>query len=382
MTGNADRPQRRQGWLQRLSALALFVPVICLSSTAQSREPLYGVLDHEPLLACEELYWSGQRERAAACYRGLQSPAMPAAIRAEAMWALDDLQAANRLFQSAYNDNPDSALIRIRWAELFTRTYQYQDAWELFQEALQLEPDNAWAHVGVARALQESGTREGVNEHLDAVMQHFAAPAGARFRVMLMAIHGAMEQDDYERAREGLAEAWQLARAEALPQLNLHALEAALAFVQRGDPQAHIDAALAANPAYGDAWAIPGYFASITRRYREAGQFFQQAVNTEPTHWQAHLLLGQNHMRLNRIPQGKRHIETAYSGDAFNPVTLNLMRLLDSFEDNFTDLVFPDPPEGDGLPELILRLHVDEKDVLRDYVLQLAEERIDEVSDR
>ena len=47
---------------------------------------------------------------------------------------------------------------------------------------------------------------------------------------------------------------------------------------------ADVEAALALNPAYGDAWAIPGYYASITRRYAESGQFYQRAVAVQPDH--------------------------------------------------------------------------------------------------
>src|SRR5690606_35231000 len=191
-------------------------------------------------------------------------------IRAEAMWAMGDVKTANSLFQTAVQSSPDSPLVRLRWGELFMQTYQYQDALDLFTEALNLEPDNPYAHLGAAEALREGGSGEGVNEHMTAVMDSFSTPPGARLRGQLMAIHAALEQDRYEAAREALDEAWELAPEEDLLTLELHALEASLAFLTLEDHESHVEAALALNPAYGDAWAIPGYYASITRRYAES----------------------------------------------------------------------------------------------------------------
>src|SRR5690606_25015588 len=99
------------------------VPALLCSSllalAAQAREPLYGVLDNADLLTCEDQHWSGQIQPAEACYRGLLATTFPAAIRAEALWALGDLQGANSVFQQAVNDEPQNALLRVRWGELY-----------------------------------------------------------------------------------------------------------------------------------------------------------------------------------------------------------------------------------------------------------------------
>ncbi len=146
--------------------------------------------------------------------------------------------------------------------------------------------------------------------------------------------------------------------------------------------QTYIDAALAEAPRYGDAYAIPGYFASITRRYEESGDFYQQAVDIEPENWSAHLELGQNSLRLNRIEHGIEHIRLSYEGDGFNPKTLNLMRLLDTFSEDFIDLGFPEPGQGSGIPELVLRVDRDEADVITPYARELAESSMRTFEDR
>ena len=78
-------------------------------------------------------------------------------------------------------------------------------------------------------------------------------------------------------------------------------------------------------------------------------------------------------MRLNRIEAGIEHVRISYEGDGFNPKTLNMMRLLDTFSEDFVDLSFPEPPQGNGIPELVLRLDRDEVDVITPYARELAE---------
>ena len=369
----------------KLLRLASLLPAgllyLAALSPAQAREPHYGALEHEGLLQCEDLYWHGERTEAAACYQSLmRNLAQPPQIRAEAMWAQGDVKTANSLFQTAVQSAPENPDIRVRWGELFMQTYQYQNALDLFQEALNLDPDHAFAHVGAAQALRQGGG-EGVNEHIDAVMKSLSSPPGARLRALLMLSHTALEQAEFEEVRRTLDEAHALAQAEDLPRMEVHALDAAWAFLQREDPAPHIQAALEENPAYGDAWAIPGYFASINRLYEQAGDFYEQAVQVQPDHWTAHLELGQNYLRLNQVEEAVEHVQLAYEGDPFNPKAVNTLRLLDTFLNDFVTVSYPDPPE-DGLPELTLRLHRDERDILKHYARELAEDSIATFSER
>ncbi len=349
--------------------------VVLLSPLSLARDHLLGALENESLLRCENLHWSGQAIEAEACYRALVRGNNPTEIQAEAMWALGDLYSADNLFERAAELAPENAMIFVRTGELYLRTYQYQEAYNFFAEALALEPDNAWAHIGAAQALSSGNNSEEVDSHLEAVQTHFASPAGARFRAMLMAINAFMQQDLFDKAREALDEAWGLAKNENLPKMELNALEAALAFVKRDFEavQGFTDFAIEEAPNYGDAYAIPGYFASITRRYKESGEFYLKAVQVEPENWSAHLELGQNYLRLNKIDEGVRHIQISFEGDGFNPKTLNMMRLLDTFTKNFIDLSFPEPETGAGLPELVIRLDRKESEVITNYARELSE---------
>ncbi|MGK0299137.1 MAG: tetratricopeptide (TPR) repeat protein, partial [Gammaproteobacteria bacterium] len=134
------------------SPLTLFI-VLAISFTNLNARPLhYGSIDNEDLNLCDALQWKGKRQDAQVCYRQLFQASSDPLIHAEASWALGDIKTANSLFQAAVKTSPEDASIRIRWADLFMQTYQYQDALALFQEALALAPENAYARIGAARA--------------------------------------------------------------------------------------------------------------------------------------------------------------------------------------------------------------------------------------
>jgi len=356
-------------------AAAVLLPMV--SAGALARDNLYGVLAFPGLIECEDLHWSGQADRATICYNNLYASTQDARIRAEVLWARGDLQGANTQFQTAFNAFPEDPLVRVRWGELFNTTYQYQEAYNLFEEALALDPNNAWAHIGAAASLSEGGDPDALNEHLNAVMGEGLAAPGARLRAMIMVMRSRLRDDRFDEAEAVLDEAFDFAEDEDLPTMELKALKAAWTFnAKAGDYQQWIDASLEESPNYGDAWFIPGYYATIIRLYREAGEFFRKAVDVEPTHWEAQVYLGQNMLRMNDINGAIEHVNIAYQGDAFNPMTVNLMRLLDTFTEDFVSVSYPDPPAG-PVPDLILRLGKEERDILKNYASKLSLESMD-----
>ncbi|HTR00085.1 MAG TPA: hypothetical protein VMH83_08840, partial [Candidatus Acidoferrum sp.] len=265
------------------SAVAVATLLLCAGAT-QAREPLYGALTDPALLKCEDQHWHGHTNEAGNCYRDLSVNAKAPGIRAEALWALGDLQGANAAFRQAVDAEPKNAMLRVRWGELFTQTYQYDEADKLFDEALVIDDKNAWAKIGSALALANGGG-EGkvVDKLMHEVIDNELAPKGARYRGFLTAIHSALSKDRFDEAADAIKEARSVAEAGKLPQLELYALEASRQFMLLQPYQNYIDQALKEDPAYGDAWAIPGHYAMITRRYRESGTFYEKAVAIEPT---------------------------------------------------------------------------------------------------
>ena len=354
--------------------------LVCLQNSPVARPLHYGAIDFPELNKCDALQWSGKRQDARQCYRALLQISGDPLIQAEATWALGDIKTANSLFQAAAKSFVDDPQVRLRWADLFMQTYQYQDALELFQEALGLEPGNSFAMIGVARALVERFESD-ARKYIEQVLEDDASAAGARFQAMLLLARMAMESSEMLNAVAILNEAEAMANAAGLPQFEIYALFASMDILEGINDSEWVSKSLNENPGYGDIYAVPGYFFWISRRYREAIELFSKAIEIEPDHWVAHMELGINLLRDNQITRARQQLEIAYQGDPYNPKTVNTLRLLDTFSDY--DLInSPEQPTSDAFPRIIFRLHKDESAVLKTYVENLTEQGIREFSGR
>ncbi len=81
----------------------------------------------------------------------------------------------------------------------------------------------------------------------------------------------------------------------------------------------------------------------ITRRYREAIELYQKAVDIEPALYSAHAELGVNLLRENRVDEAREHLQIAYRGDPFSAPIVNTLRLIDSFQNFVVEKHLPDP---------------------------------------
>ncbi len=358
----------------------LFTWVLVLANEATARAIHYGALSNPELDQCDDLHFRGERIQARQCYRQLISSSADMLVQAESSWAIGDIKNANTLFQNAVKSDPENALMRVRWGELFMQTYQYQTALELFQEALLHEPDNSFAQIGAAKALVERFESD-ARKYIDQVLNNENAAAGARYQAFLLLARMAMEATEMFKAVELLNEAETLAQENEIPPLEVFALFASMDLLEGESESEWITRALEMSPGYGDIYAIPGYFFWISRRYREAIELFSTAVEIEPDHWVAHMELGINLLRDNQVTRARQHLEIAYGGDPYNPKTVNSLRLLDTFDDY--DLInIPEVPTENTFPRITFRLHKDESGVLRPYAEKLAEQGIREFTKR
>lgn len=271
-------------------------------------------------------------------------------VRARAYLALGQRQRANREFQLAARAGPQDASVRVQWGLLFLEAHQLADAEALFVEALKIDPTHVDALVGQARVAL-SGFDVRARDMAEAALDRAPEYAGA---------HLVMARLELE------AGATELARVRLTPlaeddQPRLTRLEAmallAAADLLRGGPQdadSWTARALALAPRYGDIYHVPAHFLVMTRRYREAVQLLLKAVEIDPDNYAAHAALGTNLLRLNRMEEGRQHLETAFRGDRFNGLVVNTLRLLDTL--NGFDEV-----KGEGH---LLRLHPEESGVL------------------
>lgn len=362
----------------RLRPWAPYVLLALVASVAQARDLPYGSVSAPVVQRCDALQWSPQQVKAAECYRALLQSGAGAAERAEAAWALGDLQAANTLFRQAVASDAGAAP-RVRWGELYIDTHQDQQALDLFKEAQQREPNNAYARVDAARVLSNQFS-DAANQSLQPVLADTKAPAGARLRALLLAARLALEDSDLSRAGSLLEQAQSVASDSKLTLLDVYALRAGLELLSGRDGDRWSQMALQLDPAFGDAYATPAYFYVITRRYHEALTLYQKAIAAQPDLWSARVELANCLLRENRVSEARLQLEAAYKGDPFNPVTVNTLRLLDSL--GRFDVVAYGADARDAMPSVVFKFDKKESAVLAPYARTLALKAIDTYSQR
>jgi tetratricopeptide (TPR) repeat protein len=330
-------------------------------------------IDYDPrrtpeLRACDDHQHHGRVEQARTCYSQLVN-ASSAITQAEALWAMGDLQRANETFRDFTQGNARAVQPRIRWARLFLQTHQYNDAAELFREALKIFPSDPHAKLGLARVLAERFDGEAaplleevLRDHEDLVEAH------------LLSAQLALESGQVDAAQKALERAGDLAGKQKLPPLEIFAMRAAAEITRDRDPAPWIKRALDYNPRYGAVYEQLAHFEIMRRRYREATTLLRRAVEVQPDLWSARAELGSNLLRLGQIDEAREQLKAAYSGDPYSPTTVNSLRLLDRI-DQFDVSSTPVAVAGDSYV-VRLRLHRSESSVLEPYAIDLMQQGI------
>jgi tetratricopeptide (TPR) repeat protein len=347
---------------------------------AASRHIHYGAVTSPEILSCDAVQWRGELAAARKCYAEILRSAAAPSVKAEAAWAMNDLQQANRWFQQAMRDKPDDAATLVRWGDLYSASHQDAEAMKIYREAQQLDADAAFASLGAARLLV-GGFDDAANVYIEKLLNDANAADGARAGAWLLVARVSLESGQYADAVAAMNEAETIIDNNDWPPLDLYALRAAMDLLNDDAKSDWTDKALAYNSHFGDIYAVPAYFHVITRRYRGAIDFYQKAVDIEPGHAAAHEELGVNLLRDNQVGRARRHLELAHELDPFSPKAVNTLRLLDSFAD-FTLLNDPELPGSSDLVPITLRLHQDEADVIAPYAIPLTRASIEEFTGR
>lgn len=365
--------------VNRLKMLAIGAAGLLLGTAAAARDIHYGAVGDAGVLTCDTLHWRGEIVEAGTCYGKLQANTT-AAVAAEAAWALGDLQGANTWFRQAVRNRPDDAALRSRWGDLYAHTHQDSEAMNLYREALEIDDRYPFAMLGAARVLV-GAFDEAANDYLEPLLEMSNGAEGARIGAWLLMARVALENGDIAAGRDALDEAEALVLAGDWPPLEIYALRAAADLLDNVADSEWTRKSLDYNAAWGGIYATPAHFHVVQRRYRDAIDLYQKAVEIEPGLASAHEELGVNLLRDNQVARARRHLEIAHDEDPFSPRSVNTLRLLDSFV-NFEVLDDPPPGEGDGELPLVFRLHRSEASIIAPYAIELTRAAIEEFSRR
>jgi cellulose synthase operon protein C len=343
----------------RMRPIALLAALL-FGTTAAAQSIDYDPARPAPLRTCDDARDRGRDAEARRCYERLASNA-DASLRAEALWANGDVNGANEAFRAA--NQGGSARARVRWGRLFLEAHQYAEAQATLTEAVEKDEKDRQARIAMTRLLAER-FEPGAQELLDALIEE----DDTLIEAYLLRGRLSLEAGKRDEATRDAQRALELAQKQRVAPLEAHTLLAAIDLLGGGDAQRWLTEAQRYNPRYGRIYAELAHFELMRRRYREASQWLERAVQLQPTLWSAHEELGVNYLRLGDRVKAREQLVKAYEGDPFSATTVNTLRLLDSLEQYDFRRV--------GNPGFVMQLHRKEADALAPYVEQIASRSI------
>jgi tetratricopeptide (TPR) repeat protein len=296
---------------------------------------------------CHALRKHGHRTEAQKCYESLSAARDPY-LRAEGYWGTEKYQEANNQFRTALAQSPASVNIRIRWGRLMHERFNNTDAANLFKEALEKDPKNAQAYLGLALVSADGFDSKALEYAGKALELDPKLVEAHELRANLL-----LEDSDEGKAFAEADEALKIS-PEALDAMAIHA---AIEVLADRSPDAWFEKIRQVNPSSGEGYALVAHHLVINRRYEDGIAFYRKAIEADARLWPAHSQLGINLMRMGQEDEPRKQLEMSYDNGYRNEETVNSLRLLDSYK-NF--VTFRDDTT-------ILKLQKKEAELLRPY---------------
>jgi tetratricopeptide (TPR) repeat protein len=274
---------------------------------------------------------------------------------AQALVHLERFQDANDVYREATEADGEYLEAQLGAAELFTKKYAYGDAAQFLDDALRINPNSARAHLDVALNKRLEG-----DEELRAALSRSLTINSSFIDALTLKAALALEAGQFASAASEIDRALKINPRS----VEVHALRAAMFYLQDRDIEPEIASTLEISPHYGELFNTLSHYATITRRTEQAAQFARRAIAVSPRLWDAHLSLGMALLRMGQMEQGRTEVEAAFKGDPFNVWAKNTLDLLDTMQD------FRETKRG----AFIVKASAQESDVLSTYALDLVEE--------
>ena len=232
---------------------------------------------------------------------------------------------ALKAYDRAISEDPNNTDAKVKLGELFLGKYNFKDAQETFADVLATNPSDPRALLGAARRLEADG-QPGADSLLRAALTVNPDYVDAR------TLHAEMliSLEDYAGAQQDIDRALKVnPNAE-----HTLAVAAGIKFLTHDQPgfDALRARALALDPHDAEFYATLADLAADVRLYRAAADFAKQGVTADAKDWRAWNLLGMNQLRLGQIDEGKKSLETSFTGDPYNVWVKNTLDLLDTYK--------------------------------------------------
>jgi tetratricopeptide (TPR) repeat protein len=232
---------------------------------------------------------------------------------------------ALKAYDRAIAEDPANADAKVKLGELFLSKYNFDEAQKTFGDVLETNPSDPRALLGAARRLEADG-QPGADSLLRAALTINPEYVDAR------TLHAEMliSLEDYSGAQQDIDRALKVnPNAE-----HTLAVAAGIKFLTHDQPgfETLRARALALDPHDAEFYATLADLAADVRLYRAAADFAKQGVTADAKDWRAWNLLGMNQLRLGQIDEGKKSLETSFTGDPYNVWVKNTLDLLDTYK--------------------------------------------------
>lgn len=268
----------------------------------------------------------------------------PLFSQAESLWKRGDFDGAKAAFEVLIKANPKNVEYRVRYGDLFAERFNPDDAFNLYTEALAIDPANARANLGIARLLADRYEGKATVN-----LQKALETDPKMYEAYELLAWIALEDNNDAKA---------LAAADSALGINPTAQQA-IATHAAIDLLSDVKDSpwLLKLSGEGKAFETIAHFFVINRRYEEGILYYRKAIAATPSLWTAHSQLGVNLMRLGREEEAKKELELAYENHHRDAPTVNSLRLLDTYDRFITYKT----------PGTILKLDKKEAEALKPY---------------
>src|SRR6201996_7891102 len=301
-------------WRQKLGVVLMVLGSVAYGRAANSPQ------------ACNTLRKHGQQAEAKACFESLVR-SNSAYLRAEGYWGLEQYDQANEEFRIATAAQDGDPLYKVRWGMLLHQRFNNNDAVGLFKEALQRDPKNAQAYLGLAIVSADGFDGKAEEYARQALMLDPKLVQAHEFAASL-----ALENADTEAAVSQADEALGLS-SDAL---NAMAIHAAVELLADRPPDPWLDKIRKVNPTYGEGYALVAHHLELNYRFDDAIVYYRKAIDADPRLWSARSQLGVGLMRLGQEDEPFKQLEMCYNNGYRDAETVNSLRLLDSYKNFVT----------------------------------------------
>lgn len=261
---------------------------------------------------------------------------------AESLWKAKRYDDANEAFKALVAKFPKNPDYRVRWGRMYHEHWAPDVAADLFGEALELDPKNAGAILGMA-LLKADGYDPAAGELAKKALE--ADPKLVEAQELLARL--ALEDNNNAKAAE------EAKKAVAIDSKSVggRAILATLDWLADKKESSW-------DPKDARGYEMAARFLSLNRRYVESIELYRKAIALEPTLWSARSQMAINLMRLGQEKEAFQELETCFNNGWQDPATKNSLKLMDSYKNYVTYTT----------DRTVLKLHKKEAELLRPYI--------------